>query len=383
MSGSRFPFARGAGTVVLALVSFTLACHEPREPTAPAGLIDAGSARATAVAQLQMIGGTNGKAYAVNDRGEVVGQSCTTSCFGRAFYWSQTGGLVDLGTLPGFTRSVAFAINDNSAVFGKLECYVADIGCDSTYRSQLVRWDRVGGAWTITPLQGCSDFNPEDLPVNNSEQCVVRLVGQLAVQRLNGGAVVSTEPLPKLNAGDTESAFAISNAPMVAGVANGATSDPVIWYRDLAGGWRILKLTLPGTDNIGAALDIGDPGIAGRVRVSGRSAAQGGRGYRAVRWTLDPDGAGGYRVTSTEVLANAKAGRSTDAWGHAINEAGDVAGHSGFLPVVWPISGGVLTLPTANGGALKALDINDHGLVVGIAWDAQLRCERAAVWQLQ
>src|SRR5262245_38808050 len=62
------------------------------------------------VNELGVIGGTWSIANAINDAGEVVGESCTQVCLSTAFYWTKSTGLVDLGTLPGYSRSGAYAI---------------------------------------------------------------------------------------------------------------------------------------------------------------------------------------------------------------------------------------------------------------------------------
>ena len=105
--------------------------------------------------ELGVIGGTWSRATSVNDQGEVVGESCTQDCLGTAFYWTEAGGLEDLGTLPGYTRSAAYAINNRSQVFGAALCSDVDPGCGGETRQQRARWDRVGGSWVITALQGC------------------------------------------------------------------------------------------------------------------------------------------------------------------------------------------------------------------------------------
>jgi len=70
------------------------------------------------------LGGTlNNVAYAINDRGQVVGASdLAGDNTGHAFLW-QNGVMTDLGTLGGDFSSAAFAINDSSQVVG-LSCDV-------------------------------------------------------------------------------------------------------------------------------------------------------------------------------------------------------------------------------------------------------------------
>jgi probable HAF family extracellular repeat protein len=57
------------------------------------------------------------EAWAVNSRGEVVGQIETAQGV-RAFLWSRSGGLVDLGTLPGGSNSTALGIDRTGRAVG-------------------------------------------------------------------------------------------------------------------------------------------------------------------------------------------------------------------------------------------------------------------------
>jgi probable HAF family extracellular repeat protein len=69
--------------------------------TQSGGMIDLGS-----------LGGAANGAYAVNDRGEVVGNRDS-----QAFSWTQSGGMIDLGTLGGGI-SQALAVNASGQVVG-------------------------------------------------------------------------------------------------------------------------------------------------------------------------------------------------------------------------------------------------------------------------
>jgi probable HAF family extracellular repeat protein len=340
---------------------------------------------------LGVIGGTWSRANAVNENGEVVGESCTSDCLGTAFYWTDAGGLEDLGRLPGYSRGAASAINSRGQVFGHVFCHLDDPGC-SGLTKQKVRWDRTGGGWSITPINECSLLNDKFL-INDNDQCVKAVSTSeingthLLVQTLSGTTAVTTEPLPSLQAGGWEFAYSISNASMVAGQASSnGSSVPVTWYRRANGSWVLLPLGMPGSDNVGRALGISEPDATGRVYVSGATGVVGGRSEHAVRWTLEPDGLGGLRVVSLLALEYATGGGTfrTYAIGWAVNESGDVAGQSGNNAVRWPPLGGVETLPTGTPGASgRALDINSQGWIVGAVWDQQSGCDRAVIWRLR
>jgi probable HAF family extracellular repeat protein len=68
---------------------------------------------------LGTLGGSTSSAHAINDDGQVVGQS-TTAKNGptHAFSWTQAGGMVELDPLPGDSSSYAEAVNDSGQVVG-------------------------------------------------------------------------------------------------------------------------------------------------------------------------------------------------------------------------------------------------------------------------
>ena len=365
---------------------------------------------AYAIDELGIIGGTWSRAHAINDRGEVVGASCTSDCLATAFYWSEATGQVDLGGLPGYTRSGAYAINNRGQVFGSVQCLPGDAACGGVAKTQLVRWDRVGGSWTLTPVAaGCSVVRilgdqSQRFVINNNEQCVVRTSSGLLVQTLSGGTVSNSVPLPSLYPDGSYVANAISDAPMVAGVASAVLerradgsaslgpSQPVVWYRRTTGAWAILQLGFPSTDLRAVATDISEPDATGRVRVTGYTEYAARRQYsvRAMRWTLEADGSGGWRVASSEVLGSgSQTGQTAHGWPTAVNSSGDIVGMSGqyvetSAPVMWPMSGGMGLLPVPGGGAQgRAMDINNAGWIVGAVWDSKNNCDRAAIWRLR
>jgi len=68
---------------------------------------------------LGTLGGTNSFAYAVNDQGQVVGNSQTVEALaGHAFVWTASEGMVDLAPLAGHAYSDAFLVNSGGQVVG-------------------------------------------------------------------------------------------------------------------------------------------------------------------------------------------------------------------------------------------------------------------------
>jgi hypothetical protein len=184
---------------------------------------------------------------------------------------------------------------------------------------------------------------------------------------------------------------------MVAGAVSAGKQEPAVWYRHATRGWVVLLLGYPGTDNTGRATDISDPDATGRIRVTGYTmettvccSHTSTRREAAVRWMLQVDGVGGWRVMSTEALGSVtQNGRTTNSWGRAVNNAGNVVGHAGEYfesgsAVTWPVGSAMETLPALRGGTQgRAVDINNLGWIVGAVWDSGAKCDRAAIWRLR
>jgi probable HAF family extracellular repeat protein len=324
-----------------------------------------------------VIGGTWSLATSINDSGQVVGSSCTQDCLGHAFSWTESGGIEDLGTLPGYSRSDAYSINNLGQILGAVVCRVGDAGCSGSY-SEAVIWEKVGGQWTVTRL-GIPGFGNR-FDINNSGQFV--LGGKLYSRA--GGSVVQ-EPLP---AGIFP--VAINDAGIVAASASAndgsGTSNAVIWFRDQSGTERVLQLgNLPGY-NIGLAKGIGEVDATGRIRIVGQVAvANSTAGYSPVRWTLEPDGTGGWRVAALEAMSLPSNSQGSDVWGG--NTAGEAVGElrSQNRPnaAKWDTNGVIEMLPATTGQASRARAVNNAGLIVGSVWDSARACERAAFWRRQ
>jgi len=92
---------------------------------------------------LGTLGGGQSSAGGINDFGQVVGISLTSSGLNHAFLWTKNGGMQDLGTLPGDSYSQAYAINDLGQVVG-----VSQQG--STERASL--WEKKGGMQDLNTL---------------------------------------------------------------------------------------------------------------------------------------------------------------------------------------------------------------------------------------
>jgi probable HAF family extracellular repeat protein len=352
-----------------------------------------------------VIAGNWSTAVAINDLGQVVGASCIEDCHGtmdppsptHAFFWTESGGIEDLGALPGYSRSTAYDINNLGQVLGDVGCWMSDAGCGGTASGEVVLWQKAGDQWTVARLGIPLPAPGIDGDMNNSGQFVMACCSAY-LYSLTGGLAVG-EALPPL---DPPPAVAVTSAINDAGIVAGQsyandgsfTVEALVWFRDQSGTWRILRLgALPG-HNISLARDIGEIDAAGRIRVVGNSAplvSMHGRsrrnsGYHPVRWTLESDGAGGWRVAEMEELQLPHNIVNSDVLG--VNTAGEVVGDYFTRQIIydaatWSTTGSLETLPKPGFGAARARDIDNAGRIVGSVWDDATASERAALWRQQ
>jgi probable HAF family extracellular repeat protein len=251
------------------------------------------------IVDLGTLGGGYSGAVDVNEHGDVVGQSELAEGVGiHAFVW-RGGQLVDLSPLPGFPNSYATAVNDRGDVAG---FSVGDGGITA------VLWRPDGTTVDVTALTGLHEVTDLD----NSG----RLVGSVMPDGMNGY--------------------------------------PALWYR---GHTTVLS------DRSGTASAINDRGeIAGYY--------YGGLGNSFV-WRAG-------RLTDIPLLADLPEAALMQAQG--INNRGQVVGYGGYGDgFVWDTSSGTLsTLPGLRFGA-AAYDINDRGQIVGSAGTSPENLEPHAV----
>jgi probable HAF family extracellular repeat protein len=118
---------------------------------------------------LGTLGGVSGAAYALNDAGEVAGQSnLAGDVIYHAFLWTKAGGMRDLGTLGG-NYSTASWINNAGEIVGW-----ATTAGDQTYHA--VRWTNGGvtdlGALEALPCGSAYTNNSDGQVVGELDDCV-------------------------------------------------------------------------------------------------------------------------------------------------------------------------------------------------------------------
>jgi probable HAF family extracellular repeat protein len=164
-----------------------------------------------------------GDATAINDNGQVVGSRGPDSIRGafHAFSWTQEGGIVDLGVLPGADYSHATAINNLGQVVGA--------SGQRTAAPHAFLWTKEGGMVDLGTLPGAADSVANGI---NDKGQVVGSSGGRAFVWSQAGGMVELAPLA-VNA--KSEALAINEHGQVAGRSyDGELSNThaVLWFGD-------------------------------------------------------------------------------------------------------------------------------------------------------
>ena len=236
----------------------------------------------------------------INDRGQVVGSYGPAEEDGRGFLWIG-GRMRDLGTLPGATTSLAWAINNRGQITG-LSGYT--LGGTNEIHAYL--WER----GTMTDLGTMGSGFSVGYGINDRGQIVG--VSRTAAFVWENGVMTALSTL----GGAFARAQDVNNRGQIVGLSATADETHATLWED----GEVIDLgTLPG-DNYSEAYAINNRG-----QVVGRSlnTARFPLGQRAFLWT-----------SGTMIDLGVLPG---DDWSHAIdiNDRGDVVGMSGAHAVLW------------------------------------------------
>jgi probable HAF family extracellular repeat protein len=307
----------------------------------------------------------------------------------HAFLWTAAGGMTDLGSLPGFSASDAYAVNASGDVVGTLS---------GSGRTGAFRWSQAGGMQALAGLPGGT--NSGAAGINASGQ-IVGVADNRAVLWSPAGAIRDLGTLP---GGVGSAATAINDLGQVVGYSYSATgfSHAFLWTE--AGGMQDLGPTLArssASDNsltqvVGSsdnALFRWTPGEgmqllpipSGTTAVAAGAVNDAGVIVGTVASATNPNCSGYYcyyysystsnrsiqwDATGQILDLNALPGFATDdnqAFG--INNDGQVVGRNQRHGYRWSQATGLVDVSVLPGRSFStAVAINDNGQVVGSSW---------------
>ena len=321
--------------------------------TAQGGMIDVGTVN----------GFTSSYSVGLNARGDVVGNSYTTwGSIMRPFVWTSSRGMIDLGTLGG-NSAEARAINDRGQVVGS--SYIADGPFPHAFL-----WTAQGGMIDLGHLG--NNFSQANA-VNASGQ----VVGFSETAQPEGHAFSWTAAGGMIDLGTLggrySQAFAVNDRGQVVGESITADGDIRHAFSWTAAGGMVDLGVLGGPFTQSYAVAVNGSG-----EVVGNSYAADGIGSRGFRWTaargmIDLGTFGGNTYVS------------------ALNASGQVVGTSALQDssqgnashaFVWSRADGMIDLGALSGGNFSgATAINAHGQVVGASFTSG-DTQHATLWQV-
>lgn len=316
--------------------------------TEEGGMIDVGT-----------LGGEWSVAVAVNSVGQVVGHSSTDTGDAHAFSWTSASGMVDLGTLGG-NRSIAVAVNDNGEVAG--------VSTTASGDERAFLWTSSDGMIDLGTLSGAfSEIgwtwfsalgSPGGPALSDSGQVVGWSETSTGAVHAFSWTDGSMEDLGTLG-GEMSFALSVNTIGQVAGVAQ-FPQHAFLWTPEAG---MVDLGTLGGEAS--EAVSINDAG-----QVAGNSTTAGGESHGFL-WTAEEGmidlgslGGGTSQVGGASVV--------TLPGGPALNESGQVVGSSVTSTgdnhaFSWTAAGGMIDIGTLGGTSSGAFAVNDEGQVVGIS----------------
>ena len=367
---------------------------------------------------LGTLGGTYSTPTAINDDGVVVGSSTTAAREQHTFVWTPTNGMVDLGTLGDrsaagtpLRTSLATAVNNSGQVVGASYVPFPSIPSPTQDGYRAFLWTFSAGMQNLGTLAGgiysyASAINDVGQVIGDSGGRAVSWTptggwvdlgtlggGVQAVAVNNLGQVAGTSglgtlgPLPKhaflwTASGGMVDLGTLGGPSSAAAAVN--DSGHVVGWAQTAGvsfdvNWRAFLSTAPG-----AMVDVGSLGgthsLARDVNESGAvvgtsAVAIGDPAFHGFVWTphdglVDLGTVGG---TNSEAYAVSQTGQVV---GRSLTP-GDAAWH-GFA---WTPTGGLVELaPLLGSTDSSAYAVNNSGTVVGSSYDRASGTYRATMW---
>lgn len=322
------------------------------------------SAQSYSITDLGVLKGDNeSSGFWINNLGDVVGCSDTQTVYGypctglvsgqHAFYWSQSGGMKDLGTLSGATVSGAVGLNDNGTVVG-----YSNMKGQPVTNFVAVQWSSTGSISKLGMLSGGSSSSA--FQINSAAE----VAGDSFLSNGNVNATSWTNKkiknLGALNGAIFTAGLAINDSGMIVGESVFSYGPPFSSHGFL---WNGSTMTDLGT------LAGGVTSMANAVNTSGVIAGQSdgtatGGHWHAVKW--DTNG----KIRDLGVL---KGGTYSVAFG--INDSNTVVGYANTSTnaahaMIWTSSGSMQdlnSLISANSGwtLVNANAINNVGQITG------------------
>lgn len=285
------------------------------------------------VTDLGTLGGPSSWAYAINERGQVVGYADLDEVRRHAFLWTREGGMRDLGTLGG-GDSVAWGINERGWVIGR-----------STTGS---------GKWTAflwTPEAGMIELAPGGPP---AAVLGMNHRGDVVGYRPSNDPPYASGPFlwtpnggtQELSEGGAEgSAKVINDKGEVAGAA---MFPPRMWFWSPTSGLHEIE-------PLGGIYGYGPSDINARGQVVGAHYVEEGPAYRAFVWDV--------KNGMTDIGDFCSGSSLPDR----INDRGDVLGYcEGYdTPFFWSAARSSIDLLTMPGKEVTAVALTNDGRVVG------------------